>query len=390
MNEKSTYEESGRRINDSEMLESGFKDNPRALERLFELSIDMLCVADIDGYFRMINHAFEKTLGYTKTELLGTPFIRFVHPEDRELTVKAMGQLSRGEPVTYFENRYCCKGGSYKWLAWTAMPVPIEGLIYAVARDMTRRKLGEQALKNAVDELERRVDERTAELREANERLKQEIENHQQTAAAMRESEKKYRTILDSIEDGYYEVDLAGNFTYVNDAVCRSHGYSREELMKKNNRDYMDPEIAARIYKIFNEVYKTGNPVKITDYAIRPKDGSKQYRESSVSLIRDAKGRPIGFRGITRDVTARILAEKERDRLIADLKEALANIKTLKGLLPICAHCKKIRDDKGYWNQIEKYVRDHTDVAFSHGICPECAKTHYPEYNLYSDEEKTG
>jgi hypothetical protein len=71
---------------------------------------------------------------------------------------------------------------------------------------------------------------------------------------------------------------------------------------------------------------------------------------------------------------------QEQEQLIGDLQDALENIRTLKGMLPICASCKKIRDDKGYWNQLESYIRDHTDVEFSHGICPECARTLYPEY----------
>ena len=85
--------------------------------------------------------------------------------------------------------------------------------------------------------------------------------------------------------------------------------------------------------------------------------------------------------GIAHDITKRIQAEKEREKLILKLQEALDNIKTLNGLLPICSNCKKIRDDKGYWNQIESYIRDHSEAEFSHGICPECAKKYYPDYH---------
>jgi hypothetical protein len=75
----------------------------------------------------------------------------------------------------------------------------------------------------------------------------------------------------------------------------------------------------------------------------------------------------------------------ERKNLINELKDALAQVKTLSGLLPICSHCKKIRDDKGYWNQIESYIHKHSDAEFSHGICPECAKKYYPYIDLYED-----
>lgn len=77
--------------------------------------------------------------------------------------------------------------------------------------------------------------------------------------------------------------------------------------------------------------------------------------------------------------------DNEREKLIKDLKGALAEVKTLRGLLPICSHCKKIRDDNGYWNQIESYISKHSEVKFSHSICKECAEKYYPEYNLFEE-----
>jgi hypothetical protein len=88
------------------------------------------------------------------------------------------------------------------------------------------------------------------------------------------------------------------------------------------------------------------------------------------------------------DSIVRILrAERERDLLIVELKKALSEIKQLRGILPICSYCKKIRDDKGYWKQIESYIREHSDAEFSHGICRDCAKEHYPELDIYDEDE---
>jgi hypothetical protein len=81
-----------------------------------------------------------------------------------------------------------------------------------------------------------------------------------------------------------------------------------------------------------------------------------------------------------RDITQRKVAEIVRDQLINQLQEAMSQIKTLRGFLPICAYCKKIRDDEGYWQQIEKYIKDHSDAEFSHGICPDCLKEHFPHF----------
>ena len=115
-----------------------------ALTDLFNLSLDLLCVAGLDGYFHFVNSAFETTLGHSRKELLETPFIEFVHPDDKASTLEAVTQLSTGEPVAHFENRYRCKDGSYRWLAWTSVPVVNKRLLYAVARDITDNKRAEE------------------------------------------------------------------------------------------------------------------------------------------------------------------------------------------------------------------------------------------------------
>jgi len=88
------------------------------------------------------------------------------------------------------------------------------------------------------------------------------------------------------------------------------------------------------------------------------------------------------------DITERKRVEEERNRVVSDLKKTLSEVKTLRGFLPICSHCKKIRDDKGYWNQIESYIHKHSDAEFSHGICPECAEKYYPDMDLYEEDAK--
>lgn len=115
----------------------------RDLVRLFELSPQMLCVAGLDGYFKRVNPAFERTLGYTGKELLARPFLDFVHPEEREVTLAEVRKLSQGVPTVHFENRYCTKDGQYRWFAWTAAPDLECGLLYATALDITARKEAE-------------------------------------------------------------------------------------------------------------------------------------------------------------------------------------------------------------------------------------------------------
>lgn len=150
--------------------------------------------------------------------------------------------------------------------------------------------------------------------------------NRKRTEDALRQSEEKYRTILESIEDGYYEVDLAGNFTFFNEPVCKTLGYSAEELIGLNNRKFMDPESARHVYEEFNKVARTGKPSRDFAYQVTAKDGTIRFVESSITLKRDASGKPCGFRGVVRDVTPRRLAEKEFER---DLEDFLAIVSSV-------------------------------------------------------------
>ncbi|MCJ7772949.1 MAG: PAS domain S-box protein, partial [Desulfobacterales bacterium] len=153
----------------------------------------------------------------------------------------------------------------------------------------TKRKQIEDELLNYKDKLEELVKERTAEVEKVNEELKK--------------SEDKYRTILENIEDGYYEVDLKGNFTFFNESMRRILGYSHEEMMGMNNREYMDEKNAKKVLNTFNTVFKTGNPSKTFDWELIKKNGDICYIETSITLIRDSDKKPIGFRGVARDVT---------------------------------------------------------------------------------------
>jgi PAS domain S-box-containing protein len=181
------------------------------LERgFFDTSIDMLCMLGFNGHFRRLNRAWERTLGFTREELMSRPFIEFVHPDDRERTLKQNAQVRSGGQALAFENRYLCKDGSFRWFRWNAAPDSPQEVIYSVARDVTE---------------------------------------------------------------------------------------------------------------------------------------SKQ-------------------------------AEEEREQLVRELRSALAEVNTLRDILPICSYCRKIRDDKNFWHSVEDYISEHTTTLFSHGICPSCMETH--------------
>ena len=154
--------------------------------------------------------------------------------------------------------------------------------------------------------------------------LMHDITEHKQADEMLRQSEEKYRTILENITDGYFEVDIAGNFTFLNDSLCQLLGYSKYELMGMNNRQYTDQENSKKLYQAFNRVFRTGEPTKEFDWAVIRKDGTKRYIEASVSLVKNPSDEPIGFRGIVRDITERKQAEEalrkseEKYRLVSE------------------------------------------------------------------------
>ncbi|MBU0992841.1 MAG: PAS domain S-box protein [Proteobacteria bacterium] len=173
---------------------------------------------------------------------------------------------------------------------------------------------------------------------------------------ALRESEEKYRNILETIEEGYFESDLNSTFTYANNALCRMIEYSPDEIIGMKSRDIMAPETLKKIYRVFSEVYKTGKPGKIVEYEIITKSGKKMFHELSAYIMRAPNGTPVGFRGVCRDVTER---KRTADNLMHLQK--MEAIGTLAGgiahdfnniLYPIIGYSEMIMDDSPEGSQI--------------------------------------
>jgi PAS domain S-box-containing protein len=183
-----------------------------------------------------------------------------------------------------------------------------------------RGLVGKSATPLSADETQRLLQElhvHQIEMEMQNEELRQ----SRAEVEALREIEERYRTILENIEDGYFEVDIAGNLTFFNDSVCRMVGCTCAELMGMNNRKYTDKENSQILYQAFNKVFRTEEPSTGVDYEIIRKDGTKLSIESSVSLTRNISGQPIGFRGIMRNITERKRAEKNLIETVQQLQD---------------------------------------------------------------------
>ena len=211
------------------------------------------------------------------------------------------------------------------------------------------------------------------------------VTERKQVELALIESKLEIESIVRTVPDIIYRLDPHGRITFVSDSVKR-YGYQPAELLGTNVMKIVYPEDRIKTIHRIKERRAGDRSTKSFETRLITKNQTPVSLEvfliSAEGLYSPAKfglGAFLGTQGIARDISARKQAEEEREKMIFQLQAALDNIKTLKGLLPICANCKKIRDDKGYWNQIEAYVRDHTDAEFSHSICPDCAEILYPE-----------
>jgi PAS domain S-box-containing protein len=206
---------------------------------------------DLAGNMTFFNDSMCRIVGYTRDELMGMNNRRYMSQDTAERVYQMFNEVYRtGKPKKAFEWELIRKDGTKRFVEVSvSLMVDAKGMpkgFYGIARDISERKQAEQALQA---------------------------------------SEEKYRSILQSIEEGYYEVDLAGNFTFFNDFLVKNLGYTREELIGLNNRQYMSPETARLVFETFNEVYQTGNPKRDFEWDLINKDGTRRFVEVSVSLM---------------------------------------------------------------------------------------------------------
>jgi PAS domain S-box-containing protein len=186
-------------------------------------------------------------------------------------------------------------------------------------------------------------------------------------------------SIVDFSGDAIIGKTLEGVVVSWNRGAERIFGYSAEEILGRSIRVLIPPRCLDEEPTI-NERLRRGERIDHFETVRRRKDGREVDVSLTISPIMDETGKIIGVSKIARDITERQRAREERDRVICDLVDALTQVKTLQGLLPICASCKKIRSDEGYWEHIENYIQEHSEASFTHGICPACLE------NLYGDQ----
>ena len=247
--------------------------------RLYALSNDLFCTFGFDGYFKSVNPAWEEVLGHSADQLLTRPFLDFVHPDDRPRTARESGRLKRSDEATIsFESRFRTRQGAYRWLLWSARVSPEERLVYGVAKDVTERKRAEERL---------------------------------------RESERKYRDLVETSSDLIWSVDAQGRFTFVNRAVRRVYGYEPEEMLGRPVTDFALPDQADKDRALFTQTVR-GRPLFNYETQHLRKDGSLVQLSYNAIVLHDGDGNVLGATGTATDVTERRRSEA-RQAAVAEL-----------------------------------------------------------------------
>jgi PAS domain S-box-containing protein len=300
-----------------------------ALNVLLRLSSDLFGILGQDGYFQPLNPAWETVLGWTQQELRSRPWIEFVHPDDVDVTLCAKTRCLQ-EDFVEFENRYRHKNGSYCWLSWKVSQEK-DGFSYAVAKDITERKLAEDAWLQTLSELENRVDERTQELKLANERLSAEIAEHHKTLLALRQSQERYRAIVEDQTELICRFKPDDTITFVNDAYCRYFNKSRESLIGQKFLPEMPPEDRKLITQNFRSL-SLEQPINTYEHRIILPSGEIRWQQWSDRALFDEQGNFVECQAVGRDITqlkqaeAEILNALEKERELSELRASFVSI----------------------------------------------------------------
>jgi PAS domain S-box-containing protein len=264
----------------SQALPTGWEEVAQALLHNAGLGIYIIQ----QGNFQYVNHVFQNLTGYTEEELLGKYSLDLVYSEDREMVrKKAIENLKSENGSIPYEYRLVKKNDEILWVLEEVTSVNYGGKRATVGSfmDITARKELEEDIKN---------------------------------------SEKRYRTVLDEIGDAYFEVDLKGALTFVNDQMTQHLLYSKEELLGMNYKAFTAKKEIKNVYAAYNQIYRTGEPSLSFGHKTIRKDGTRGFSDVSISPLKNAKGEFFGFRGISRDITVRKRLEEEREALLQDIK----------------------------------------------------------------------
>jgi PAS domain S-box-containing protein len=296
---------------------------------------------DAQGNCTFVNRQWCDLSGTSPAETLGRRWAQSVHPADRESIAATWPGDALAGGHWKMDYRFVTPAGKITWVQGAAVAL----------RDEIGRVVG--FLGTGLDITERKKAEGT-----------------------LSESENILRALINANPEGVVLLDEAGTVLTCNETIARRLGKRADAIVGSCLWDHFPPDVAALRKMHLERVFRTGSPAQGVDTR------AGRIIEHHANPVIDADGNVVACAVTSFDITDRRRIEAEREGLIADLQQALAKVKTLSGLLPICASCKKIRDDNGYWTQIESYIRGHSEAEFTHGLCPDCAEKCYREAGI--------
>ena len=306
------------------LMKKAVRRSQEKYRAIFENIQDVYYETDLAGTLLEISPSIERFVGCERKELIGKDVSQFyIDKNSRKRFIEALLQNKR---VSDYEIVLRSDRGESVYISLNSVlrtdengrPLKIIGSM----RNITARKKTETELQDYRLHLEDLVKARTAELERVNVELRSEIETRIMTQNALGKEEEKYRNILEGMEEGYFETDLRGKLTFYNNATAEILGWSRSELAGMSFRKFVKPQTARRILRTLADIQRTGIGLSAFGFDIIRKDGSTRFIELSAQLIRGVDGSPCGYRGIGRDVTERLLAERERKRLAEHLQQS--------------------------------------------------------------------
>jgi PAS domain S-box-containing protein len=267
-----------------------------SLYSLIDSVEDIIYRLDPDGRITFVSDSITH-YGYKPEELIGTSILDIVYPPDREKAVFRLNERRTGERKTrYFEVRLLTKNQESVNFEIESADVDSSQFFLITSEGLYITRENDEKVFVGTQGIARDISRR------------KNVENRIQT------NEEKWREIIDSLEEGFYEVDLQGSFTVVNSYLARMVGLDIAQMTGRKYSDLFTVDENKKIFEAFNNLYRTGIPARMVDLSLTRKDGKKRYVEGSIILIRDAEGQPSGFRGIMRDVTERMKMEQELSR----------------------------------------------------------------------------
>lgn len=301
---------------------------------IVESSTDAIISQDQRGTITSWNKGAERMFGYTAREAIGLHVSAVIPPDRAHEEDQIQEKIRRGELISHFETLRVRKDGGTVNVSVNISPIRNgDGQIVGaskIVRDITGQKQTEGKLRLVVGALE---------------------------AAA----------------NGIVITDRKGVICWVNRAFEMLTGYDAKEVMGLTPNFLKSGKQDDSLYAVMWQTIAKGE-VWRGELVNKRKDGSFYNEDMMITPLRDSNGMVTHFIAIKQDITERVKAAAEREHLIGELQKALSEVKTLRGLLPVCAHCKKIRDDKGFWSQVDVYLQHNSNVMVTHGICPDCAK----------------